>query len=102
MLPRVNIDFKISLGDSRFCGNVFKPSQREIPESTESMQGNPRKQFVFLSHESVVGLNSLLMKFFYYVTWFDQRRNRRSCKQGSLEENSKRFIVTITKTDSLP
>ena len=65
MLPRVNIDFIISRGDSRFCGNAFKPSQREIPESTESMQGNPRKQFVFLRYESVVGLNSLLMKFFY-------------------------------------
>ena len=45
VLPRVYTDFIISRGDSRFCGNAFKPSEREIPESTELMQGNPRKQF---------------------------------------------------------
>ena len=46
VLPRADIDFRISRGDSKFCGNVFEPSWRESPESIESMQGIPRKQFV--------------------------------------------------------
>ena len=49
----------------------------------------------FLKREKCRG-NSLLLKFFRYVTWFDQRRSRRPCKQGSIEENSRRFIVKGT------
>ena len=43
VLPRANIDFRIYWGDKRFCGNDFEPSQRETPQSTESLPGNPRK-----------------------------------------------------------
>ena len=43
VLPRANIDFRISWGDKRFCRNDFEPSQRETPQSTESLPGNPRK-----------------------------------------------------------
>ena len=43
VLPRANIDFRISRGDSRFWGNDFEPSQGKTPQSTESFPGNPRK-----------------------------------------------------------
>ena len=43
VLPRANIDFRISRGDSRFWGNDFEPSQGETPQSTESLPGNLRK-----------------------------------------------------------
>ena len=43
VLPRANIDFRISRGDSRFWGNDFEPSQGKTPQSTESLPGNPRK-----------------------------------------------------------
>ena len=43
VLPRANIDFRISWGDKRFCRNDFEPSQRETPQSTESLPENPRK-----------------------------------------------------------
>ena len=43
VLPRANIDFRISRGDSRFWGNDFEPSQGETLQSTESLPGNPRK-----------------------------------------------------------
>ena len=43
VLPRANIDFRISRGDSRFCGNYFESSQRETAQRTESLPGNPRK-----------------------------------------------------------
>ena len=48
--------------------------------------------------KSVVELNNLSLKLFRYVMWFDQRQNRRPCKRGSIEDNSKGFIVKITKT----
>ena len=35
VLPRANIDFRISRGDSRFWKNDFEPSQGETPQSTE-------------------------------------------------------------------
>ena len=43
VLPRANIDFRISRGDSRFWGNDFESSQGETPQSTESFPGNSRK-----------------------------------------------------------
>ena len=43
VLPRANIDFRISRSDSTFWRNDFEPSQGETPESTESLLGNPRK-----------------------------------------------------------
>ena len=43
VLPRVNIDFRISWGDSRFWGNDFELFQGETSQSTESLLGNPRK-----------------------------------------------------------
>ena len=43
VLPRANIDFRISRGDSRFWGNDCEPSQGKTPQSTESFLGNPRK-----------------------------------------------------------
>ena len=43
VLPRANIDFRISRGDSRFWGNDFEPSQGKTPQSTESLPGNPKK-----------------------------------------------------------
>ena len=51
--------------------------------------------------KSAVELNSFLLKFFCYVTWFDQRRNRKACKGGSTEDNSIRFIVKggLTQND---
>ena len=36
VLPRANIDFRVSRGDSRFWGNDFEPSQGKTPQSTES------------------------------------------------------------------
>ena len=43
VLPRANINFIISRGDSKFYGNNFQTSQGETPQSTESLSGNPRK-----------------------------------------------------------
>ena len=43
VLPRANIDFRISSGDSRFWGNDFEPSEGKSPQSTESLPGNPKK-----------------------------------------------------------
>ena len=36
----------------------------------------------FQSMKSPVELNNLLLKFFCYVTWFDERQNWRPCKRG--------------------
>lgn len=41
VLPSSNMNFTISLGDSRFYD--IEPSNWESPESRESMQGNSRK-----------------------------------------------------------
>ena len=43
VLPRANIDFRISRGDSIFWGNAFKPSQEKTSQGTESLPGNARK-----------------------------------------------------------
>ena len=43
-------------------------------------------------------LNSLMLKFFCHVTWFDQRQNWRPCKRGSMEHDPKRFVVKINET----
>ena len=43
VLPRTNIDFSVSRGDSRFWENEFEPSQGETPQSTESLPEKPRK-----------------------------------------------------------
>ena len=43
VLPRANIGFRISWGDSRFWGNDFEPSQGKTPQITESLPENPRK-----------------------------------------------------------
>ena len=48
-----------------------------------------------------VELNSILLKLFCYVAWFDLRQNWRPSKQGSIEDNSKRFIVKIMRTYDL-
>ena len=48
--------------------------------------------------KSAMEMNKLLLVPFCYVTWFDQRQNWRPCKLGSVEGNSKRLIVEITKT----
>ena len=44
VLPRANIDFRISWGNSRFWGNDFEHFQGETSQSTESLSGNPRKR----------------------------------------------------------
>ena len=43
VLPRANIDFRISRDDRRFWKNDFEPSQGKTPQSTETLPGNPRK-----------------------------------------------------------
>ena len=43
-------------------------------------------------------MNEIMLKFFCYVTWFDQRQNWRPCKRGSTEHNSKIFVVKIIET----
>ena len=43
VLPRANINFRISRGDSRFSGNNIEPSQGKTPQSTNSLPGNTRK-----------------------------------------------------------
>ena len=43
VLPRANIDFRISRVDGRFWGNDFEPSQGETSQSTESLPENLRK-----------------------------------------------------------
>ena len=40
VLPRANINFRISRGDSRFWGNDFELSQGKTPQSAESLPGN--------------------------------------------------------------
>ena len=48
----------------------------------------------FQSMKSTVDLNSILWKFFWYVTWFHERRNWKACKQG-LFLKSYRFFETM-------
>ena len=43
VLPRANIDFRISPGDSRVWGNDLEPSQGKAPHSTISLPRNLRK-----------------------------------------------------------
>ena len=43
VLPRPNIDFRISRGDNKFWGNDFDSFQGETSQSKESWPGNPRK-----------------------------------------------------------
>ena len=43
VLPRANIDFRISPGDSRVWGNDLEPCQGKTPHSTISLPRNLRK-----------------------------------------------------------
>ena len=43
VLPKANVDFRISWEDSRFRGNYFELSWRKSLQNAKSMPGNPRK-----------------------------------------------------------
>ena len=55
---------------------TFKKSKKSLKNIVSYVQF-----VIFKSVESPVELNSLLLKFFCFVTWFDEKRNWRPCKR---------------------